>query len=337
MRRRVSGKTAGEEVSWVQLYGWSGGQARDCAEGLGSVQATNPGDHGTGKRRQHEDDDGGTGTVYAGLAQLFRILRNAGSADRFNSLGSVATQGGSVAAVEDTAPSPGGAVGTGGARAAGEQYRRQRSRPLVSREGQGPGRGAFECVLQIAGTSIIVRGLLAQPSRTAVYGPVRTVVWQGSAGDRRPYADQTALSEKCGPPGVVLGAKTRFAPELVPVGSSALRQVTGFRTGRGARALSRHIGSSTAGLGPGPCTSAVCALYVQVGWFPNGVSFEAYPHFGAPDFAWRRFIPMRWCDVRFLSVVTLRRYGSVWRSNFLHNVCRLFRSGSGARPAVGVR
>ena len=26
-------------------------------------------------------------------------------------------------------------------------------------------------------------------SRTAVYGPVRTVVWQGSAGDRRPYAD----------------------------------------------------------------------------------------------------------------------------------------------------
>src|ERR1039457_4022308 len=106
---------------------------------------------------------------------------------------------------------------------------------------------------------------------------------------------QTALSEKCGPPGVVLGAKTRFAPELVPVGSSALRQVTGFRTGRGARALSRHIGSSTAGLGPGPCTSAVCALYVQVGWFPNGVSFEAYPHFGAPDFAWRRFIPMRWC------------------------------------------
>jgi hypothetical protein len=30
-------------------------------------------------------------------------------------------------------------------------------------------------------------------SRTAVYGPVRTVVWQGSAGDCRPYADQTAL------------------------------------------------------------------------------------------------------------------------------------------------
>jgi hypothetical protein len=26
-----------------------------------------------------------------------------------------------------------------------------------------------------------------------VYGPVRTVVWQGSVGDRRPYADQTRV------------------------------------------------------------------------------------------------------------------------------------------------
>jgi len=64
-------------------------------------------------------------------------------------------------AVENTAPSPRRITGPGGARAAGEQYRRQRSRPLVSREGQGPGCGAFECVLQIAGTSLIVRGLLA--------------------------------------------------------------------------------------------------------------------------------------------------------------------------------
>ncbi len=31
-------------------------------------------------------------------------------------------------------------------------------------------------------------------SRTAVYGPVCTVVWQGSAGDRRPYADQCEIS-----------------------------------------------------------------------------------------------------------------------------------------------
>jgi hypothetical protein len=30
-------------------------------------------------------------------------------------------------------------------------------------------------------------------SRTAVYGPVRTVVWQGSTGNRRPYADRLAF------------------------------------------------------------------------------------------------------------------------------------------------
>src|ERR1039458_10020129 len=45
---------------------------------------------------------------------------------------------------------------------------------------------------------------------------------------------ETGLSEKCGPPGVVLGAKTRFAPELVPVGSSRSEEHTGFGTVRGA-------------------------------------------------------------------------------------------------------
>jgi hypothetical protein len=29
-----------------------------------------------------------------------------------------------------------------------------------------------------------------------VYGPVRTVVWQGSAGNRCPYADQLRQTEK---------------------------------------------------------------------------------------------------------------------------------------------
>ena len=41
-----------------------------------------------------------------------------------------------------------------------------------------------------------------------MYGPVRTVVWQGSAGDRRPYADQRKLSE---PPVPKTGAGPRAA------------------------------------------------------------------------------------------------------------------------------
>src|SRR5437773_6690244 len=43
--------------------------------------------------------------------------------------------------------------------------------------------------------TVVVRAVLgSQLSRTAVYGPVRTVVWQGSAGDRRPYADSKEMS-----------------------------------------------------------------------------------------------------------------------------------------------
>ena len=53
------------------------GQARDCAEGPGAVQSQSPGNHATGQGRQHRDDDSGTGSVYAGLARLFRLLRNA--------------------------------------------------------------------------------------------------------------------------------------------------------------------------------------------------------------------------------------------------------------------
>jgi hypothetical protein len=45
-------------------------------------------------------------------------------------------------------------------------------------------------------------------SRTAVYGPVRTVVWQGSAGDCRPYADLTGISDNC-----LISASTPVPPE----------------------------------------------------------------------------------------------------------------------------
>ena len=71
-----------------------------------------------------------------------------------------------------------------------------------------------------------------------MYGPVRTVVWQGSAGDRRPYADrqhvavqriesgivdigsQHALTEivedddACGPAESAKGLFMEFGPDL---------------------------------------------------------------------------------------------------------------------------
>jgi hypothetical protein len=61
-----------------------------------------------------------------GVARAFFLAASAEkhkdrSADRLNTLGPVATPGGFVAAVENTAPSPGRTTGTGGARAAGER------------------------------------------------------------------------------------------------------------------------------------------------------------------------------------------------------------------------
>ena len=36
--------------------------------------------------------------------------------------------------------------------------------------------------------------VLSLTRRTAVYGPVRTVVWEGRVGNRSPYPDPTSLS-----------------------------------------------------------------------------------------------------------------------------------------------
>jgi hypothetical protein len=53
--------------------------------GLNDMQFT-----ANGQGRQHQDDNGKAGPVYAGLAWLFRLLRNARGAGRPHSLGPVA-------------------------------------------------------------------------------------------------------------------------------------------------------------------------------------------------------------------------------------------------------
>src|SRR4029077_16342491 len=107
------GTTAGKEVSRVQLYGWSGDQAHDCAEIAGAVQTTNPGDQAKGEWRQHQDDNGGASHVYAGLARLFRLLRNAQGTGRSHSLGPLATAGRPLAPMENTTASASGTYRTG--------------------------------------------------------------------------------------------------------------------------------------------------------------------------------------------------------------------------------
>ena len=76
-------------------------------------------------------------------------------------------------------------------------------RPRLASNTAGSGRGPWylakakalsvglsNAYFQSLGLPTLIDGWIAQPTRTAVYGPVRTVVWQGSAGNRRPYADQ---------------------------------------------------------------------------------------------------------------------------------------------------
>src|SRR5258707_7576199 len=129
--QECGGTTAGTEVPRVQLYGCSGHQAHDCAEIPGAVQATNPGDHAKGQGRQHQDDNGRTGPVYAGLVRLFRLLRNARGVDRSHSLGPAATAGRSMASVENTT-SPCSADRTGSLGGT-TQYGRKRPSPLEHR------------------------------------------------------------------------------------------------------------------------------------------------------------------------------------------------------------
>jgi hypothetical protein len=99
-----------------------------------------------------------------------------------------------VAGVENTTPSSSCLVGAGGFPGARAQHGGKRPWPLVSGSVPSPRKRAPQYLFSVARTSVIDRGALAQPTRIVVYGTVCTVVWQGSARDLRPYADQCDTS-----------------------------------------------------------------------------------------------------------------------------------------------
>jgi Group II intron, maturase-specific domain len=103
-----------------------------------------------------------------------------------------------VAAMENRSPSPGGIACAEDPSSRSGQYGWQQPRSLVFGAHQGAQCRPFQGILQLARSSFVIRRLLAQLSRTAVYGPVCRVVWQGSAGDRRPYADLVANPDTAG-------------------------------------------------------------------------------------------------------------------------------------------
>src|SRR5450631_1075437 len=119
------------------------------------------GPRASAKGRQHQDDNGRTGHLYAGLARLFRLLRNARGVDRSHSLGSVTIAGRSVAPMENPTAPPRGTHRKWSLRVGSKEHGRQRPRSLVSRPQQSYLYWALKCILQIARPAILVPIVLA--------------------------------------------------------------------------------------------------------------------------------------------------------------------------------
>src|SRR6202008_595709 len=127
--------------------------------------------------------NGGAGSVYAGLARLFRLLRNARGADSPHSLGPTATAGRSVAPMENTTASPRGTHRKWGLRVGCKENGRQRPRSLVSRPQQSSLYWALKCILQIARPAILVPVVLAQLLEPPCTDPYAR--WCGRGGAAR--------------------------------------------------------------------------------------------------------------------------------------------------------
>jgi RNA-directed DNA polymerase len=140
-------------------------------------------DTAKGQGRQHQDDNGRTGHLYAGLARLFRLLRNARGADSPHSLGPTATAGRSVAPMENPTAPPRGTHRKWGLRVGFKEHGRQRPRSLVSRPQQSYLYWALKCILQIARPAILIPIVLAQPLEPPCTDPYAR--WCGRGGAAR--------------------------------------------------------------------------------------------------------------------------------------------------------
>jgi hypothetical protein len=136
-----------------------------------------------GQGRQHQDDNGRTGHLHEGLARLFRLLPKARGADRSHSLGPVATAGRSLAPMENTTASPRGSCRKWGLGMGCKEHGRQRPWSMVSCPQQSPLHWAFQCVLQIARSPILVRRVLAQLLEPPCTDPYAR--WCGRGGPAR--------------------------------------------------------------------------------------------------------------------------------------------------------
>src|SRR5437660_6587867 len=99
-----------------------------------------------------------------------------------------------LATVEDRPQAICGTGPAGRARGTGGEYRWQPVRPVACQPESGSGHRPVECLSRLVWTSVIGRGSKRITNRTAVYGTVRTVVWEGRRSDPSPYPDPGGLS-----------------------------------------------------------------------------------------------------------------------------------------------
>ena len=118
-----------------------------------------------------------------------------------------------------------------------------------------------------------------------MYGPVRTVVWQGSAGDRRPYADQSVLSVAIRANGVRTG--------YFGFGRAGL---TGF--GHGGRYRREHAQ---------PGANGAASLPASVG---DKAASAAYAKMAANRYTWATFLRDR--TLHLLTLGSLAKHRVQW-------------------------
>src|SRR5436309_8636057 len=101
-----------------------------------------------------------------------------------------------LAAVEDRPQAVCGTGAAGRERGTGGEHRWQSPRSVACQPEPGSGHRPVKCRSRLAWTPVLGSRVDNITNRTAVYGSVRTVVWEGRRSDPSPYPDLGCQSRR---------------------------------------------------------------------------------------------------------------------------------------------
>src|SRR6516225_2253249 len=184
------GSTQGPEVSGIPLHLGQEREARHCAEGSAPVQGASPGADGSQPREECGRCREAPDQLPQWLGGLFRLLPDPERAGGTGRLDPPASAHAALAAMADVAEPETDAGLSWGPRAPCGGSRGVLSRPLGDGHAPGAPRGDGSEVLRPSGTAPAAEHDANVSRRTAVFGPVRTVVWEGRSREAPPYPDR---------------------------------------------------------------------------------------------------------------------------------------------------